>query len=263
MLMQIANRKIYYEVTGKGQAVVFCHGFGGNHVVWAGQVPYLTQNGYQVITFDLAGHGSSEGPAVSTMADLADEAAELITRLNLKDIILIGHSMGAGLVWAILKYHPELKIAKIITIDQTPKMLNDEKWHYGWAHGQIELTRHNFKEVLSHYDHIKETLNGIDSQVWSELYPFKQQHPFKREENMPLLFDHVQKDCRQTVYSIDFPALSISSTKSPYFRIGYVNEMQKHNQHIEINTVTDAGHDIMAEKPAEFNHLLGKFLGIE
>lgn len=80
---------------------------------------------------------------------------------------------------------------------------------------------------------------------------------------MPLLFDHVQKDWRQTVYSIDFPALSISSTKSPYFRIGYVNEMQKHNQHIEINTVTDAGHDIMAEKPAEFNHLLGKFLGIE
>ena len=263
MLMQIANRKIYYEITGKGPAIVFFHGFGGNHVVWAGQVPYLVQHGYQTITFDLAGHGKSRGSAISNMVELADEAAALITNLDLKSIILIGHSMGAGLVWAILKYHPELNIVKVVTIDQTPKMLNDEEWHYGWAHDQIELTQDNFKNVLSYYDHIKETLNGIDDQVWSKLYPFKQKYPFEREKNMPLLFDHVQKDWRPTVYGIRIPALSISSTKSPYFKIGYVTEMQKHNKNIEINTVDDAGHDIMAEKPAEFNHLLGKFLGIE
>lgn len=260
MFMQVANRKIYYEVKGHGPTVVFCHGFGSNHVVWTEQVSYLVRRGYRAVTFDMPEHGRSVGPTVNTLEKIADEVAELVRSLNIKSIILIGHSMGAGVVWAILKYHPELNVAKVITIDQTPKMLNDENWHYGWINGDLKLTQHNFRKILTQNDYIKETLNGIDDRVWSKLYPFKQKYPFKRKENLPLLFDYAKKDWRNTVYNIKIPELSISSAKSPYFKLGYTTKMQEHNQYIDVNIVNDTGHDIMAEKPDEFNKIMGRFL---
>lgn len=262
MFMQIDNKKIYYEITGTGQTVVFCHGFGGNHVVWSEQVAYLAKKDYQTITFDHIGHGQSQGPAATTVREVIDDMARLIKKLALKSVILVGHSMGAGIVWGLMLYHPEIDVTKIISIDQTPKMLNDADWNYGWIHDKVRLTPVNFKEVLMQNHHIKETLNGIDSRVWSKLYPFKQEYPFEREKNIPLLLDHVQKDWRETVYSINIPMLSVSSSKSPYFELGYTKEMQKNNNHIKVNIVNDAGHDIMAEKPDEFNMLMSRFLGI-
>lgn len=262
MFMQIDNKKIYYEITGTGQTVVFCHGFGGNHVVWSEQVAYLAKKGYQTITFDHIGHGQSQGPAATTVREVIDDMARLIKKLALKSVILVGHSMGAGIVWGLMLYHPEIDVTKIISIDQTPKMLNDADWNYGWIHDKVRLTPVNFKEVLMQNHHIKETLNGIDSRVWSKLYPFKQEYPFEREKNIPLLLDHVQKDWRETVYTINIPMLSVSSSKSPYFELGYTKEMQKNNDHIKVNIVNDAGHDIMAEKPDEFNMLMSRFLGI-
>lgn len=262
MFMQIDNKKIYYKITGTGPTVVFCHGFGGNHIVWSEQEAYLAKKGYQAITFDHIGHGQSQGPAAYTVKEVIDDMAQLIKKLALKSVILVGHSMGASIVWGLMFYHPEIDVTKIITIDQTPKMLNDTNWNYGWMHDKVRLTPVNFKKVLMQNDHIKETLNGIDRRVWSKLYPFKQEYPFEREKNIPLLLDHVQKDWRETVYSINIPMLSVSSSKSPYFKLGYTTEMQKNNNHIKVNIVSDAGHDIMAEKPDEFNMLMSRFLEI-
>lgn len=262
MFMQINNKKIYYEVTGTGPTVVFCHGFGGNHVVWSEQVSYLVKKGYQVITFDHVGHGKSQGPAANTINEVINDTAQLIKYLALKSVILVGHSMGASVVWGLMLYYPEINVVKVITIDQTPKMLNDPNWNYGWMHNEVRLTSDNFMQVLTQNNHIKETLNGIDKRVWSKLYPFKKKHPFDVEKNIPLLLDHVQKDWREIVYSISIPMLSVSSSKSPYFKLGYTTEMQKHNEQIKVNIVSDASHDIMAEKPDEFNTLMGNFLEI-
>ncbi|MBA1394005.1 alpha/beta fold hydrolase, partial [Lactobacillus sp. XV13L] len=211
MLMKIDNKEIYYEVMGVGPAVIFCHGFGGSHVVWSEQVNYLVKSGYQTITIDLPGHGKTIGPAAGTMKELADEIAQLIQNLNLKTIILIGHSMGVGLIWGLLKYHPELVVDKVIAVDQTPKMLNDVDWNFGWTNGQLRLTKDNFQQVLIENKHVKETLNGIDSRVWKKLFPFKKKYPFNRAKNLPLLLDHVQKDWRNVAVEMTMPTLMVSS----------------------------------------------------
>lgn len=98
MFIQINKNQIYYEIHGKGQPVVFFHGFGGNHVIWSEQIKALQKEKFQTITFDQAGHGNTRGPYANKIKDLIDSSAELIKKLNLKNPILVGHSMGASIV---------------------------------------------------------------------------------------------------------------------------------------------------------------------
>jgi non-heme chloroperoxidase len=256
MKVQIGKRQLFYELTGSGQPLVFCHGFGGNHVVWCQQVAAY-QDRYQVLTFDQAGHGESGTSFANSIYDLIEDTAALIKKLGLQQPILVGHSMGASVVWGLLKLHPELKIKKFVIVDQSPYMLNTPAWPYGY----LDLTKTNYKQALTSNRHVKETLHGLDDQVWQQLAPFKKQYPFARKENLPLLFNHVVQDWRPVAYTTQVKGLMICSRKSPYFtNIGYTQQIQAKNKNTSIALVDDTGHDVMAEQPAEFNGLLTEFL---
>lgn len=255
MYFKSKDREIYYELAGQGPSLVFCHGYGGNHVVWCQQVAYFQKN-YQTLVFDQAGHGASRGSYARGIRDLIDDTAALIKHLALPHPILVGHSMGASVVWGLLKYHPEIKVDRFITIDQSPKMLNDHSWPYGY----LNLTAANYQTELRQKKHVKETLHGLADSVYQQLAPFKKQHPFNQDRNLPLLLDHVRHDwrplCRQTLV----PGLLLSSKKSPYFKYGYAQQLAQANPHLTATTVTDTGHDVMAENPSEFNRILADFL---
>jgi len=88
------NAKVHYTDTGKGEAVVLLHGFLENLSMWNDLVPYLTKN-YRVICIDLLGHGASEGLNNTHPMHIMSEAVySVIHSLDLRQIILIGHSMG-------------------------------------------------------------------------------------------------------------------------------------------------------------------------
>lgn len=76
-------------------AVVFVHGAGMDHTVWALQTRYFAHHGRTVLAVDLPGHGRSEGPALDSVAAVADWLAALIGAAGLKDAALVGHSMGS------------------------------------------------------------------------------------------------------------------------------------------------------------------------
>ena len=180
----------------------------------------------------------------------------MIAKLNISRPILIGHSMGCSVIWGLMKYYPDLSIKAAITIDQSPKMLNDSQWPYGF----LDLNNDNYQNTIIENRHVKETLYGLDNRVWQKLAPFKQKFPFNRNKNIALMLDHVQKDWRKIVYKIDIPYLHIASKKSPYFNLGYVNLIRKENSNIKIKIVSNVGHDAMAEKPDEFNRYVNSFL---
>ena len=88
--------KIYYKDWGTGQPVVFSHDWPLSSEAWASQMLFLAQHGYRVIAHDRRGHGrSSQTSSGNDMNTYADDLAAVIDHLDLKNAVLVGHSMAA------------------------------------------------------------------------------------------------------------------------------------------------------------------------
>jgi 3-oxoadipate enol-lactonase len=110
--------EIAYMDEGQGPAVVLIHGFCGSSSYWEHIIPELSKD-YRVIAPDLRGHGrSSAGTVASTMELLADDIAELLTQLQLDQVIVFGHSLGGYVTLALVERHPHL-IQKFSLIHST------------------------------------------------------------------------------------------------------------------------------------------------
>ena len=97
---------IYYKDWGKGPAVTFSHGWPLSSDMWDGQMLFLAQNGCRVIAHDRRGHGRSDQASTrNDMDGYADDLAELITALDLRDVTVVGHSTGGGEVARYIGRH--------------------------------------------------------------------------------------------------------------------------------------------------------------
>ena len=117
--------EIYYKDWGSGQPVVFCHGWPLAADAWDDQMVFLAQNGFRAIAHDRRGHGRSGQPfAGNDMDHYADDLAQLLVRLDLREVILVGHSTGGGEVARYIGRHGTGRIAKAVLIGAvTPLML--------------------------------------------------------------------------------------------------------------------------------------------
>ena len=91
--------RIVYEVHGQGSlALIFVHGWSCNRSFWAGQMePFSRQ--FKVVAVDLAGHGDSgRNRQIWTIPSYGEDVAAVVKKLNLKRVILIGHSMGGDVI---------------------------------------------------------------------------------------------------------------------------------------------------------------------
>ena len=92
-----ADIEIHYEDHGAGQPVVLIHAGLVSGRAWDKQVPALLEAGYRVITYDRRGFGASSQPATGYDYDtFAADLHALLEHLDLRDAVLVGHSMGAG-----------------------------------------------------------------------------------------------------------------------------------------------------------------------
>ena len=86
---------LYYEDHGSGQPVVLIHGFPLNSASWEKQTPVLLDAGYRVIAYDRRGFGNSSQPTTGyNYTTFTEDLHLLITRLGLREIVLVGFSMG-------------------------------------------------------------------------------------------------------------------------------------------------------------------------
>ena len=88
---------IYYNDWGKGQPIVFCHGWPLSSDSWEPAMLHVASNGYRAVAHDRRGHGRSSQPwDGNEMNTYADDLAQLLDHLDLKDIVLVGFSTGGG-----------------------------------------------------------------------------------------------------------------------------------------------------------------------
>src|SRR5262249_48786404 len=115
---------IYYKDWGTGPVVTFSHGWPLSSDMWDGQMLFLAQNGCRVIAHDRRGHGRSDQASTrNDMDGYADDLAELITALDVRDVTVVGHSTGGGEVARYIGRHGTARVAKAVLIAAVPPIM--------------------------------------------------------------------------------------------------------------------------------------------
>lgn len=119
-----AKIELYYEDHGSGKPVVLIHGYPLSGASWEKQVPVLLNAGYRVITYDRRGFGKSSQPTDGYNYDtFAKDLRTLITNLKLKDVTLVGFSMGGGEIARYFGKYGSKGIRKAVIIGGIPPFL--------------------------------------------------------------------------------------------------------------------------------------------
>ena len=119
------SRGISYRQTGSGQALVFLHGIGSQSASWLNQLETL--KGYRLIAWDAPGYGSSDflKNEKPLPADYAEALHGFLDRLILKDVVIVGNSLGCLMAGAYAAAHPE-RVRSMILLDPAAGHAGDE-----------------------------------------------------------------------------------------------------------------------------------------
>jgi non-heme chloroperoxidase len=116
--------EIFYKDWGKGQPIVFSHGWPLSADDWDAQMLFFLNHGYRVIAHDRRGHGrSSQVGDGHDMDHYADDLAALTTHLDLREAIHVGHSTGGGEVARYIGRHGESRVAKAALLCAVPPLM--------------------------------------------------------------------------------------------------------------------------------------------
>jgi non-heme chloroperoxidase len=116
--------EIFYKDWGKGQPIVFSHGWPLSADDWDAQMLFFLNHGYRVIAHDRRGHGrSTQVGDGHDMDHYADDLAALTAHLDLKSAVHVGHSTGGGEVAHYLARHGESRVAKAALISAVPPLM--------------------------------------------------------------------------------------------------------------------------------------------
>lgn len=263
----IDNIKIYYEVKGEGTTVILIHGFSANHDVFRVQQRVLSKD-YKIITYDLRGHGLSNNlDGEITIEMLAYDLKELIDHLGLRDIVLVGWSLGGSILLKYLSLFGGHKISKICLIDTSPKVINDKEWKLGLYHGEyyledgivdLNLIKANFEEFSHKFirsmapnlkeKHFEIAVNNMlnnDSntmfQIWSSL---------------------LKMDIREDLSKINMETLLIFGGKSSLYSKQVGTYLNNHIKDSKLIVFEDNSHLVVQENPIGINRVLKKFIGL-
>lgn len=145
--IQANGVELHYLTMGHGPHIVMLHGFLGNQAVWHLQIAPQLRQRFQVLTYDLRGHGYSQvTPSGYTAADLAEDLRCLLDELGIRKTIVAGHSYGADVsLYFALKY-PE-RVEKLVALEPGLAVLvadrKREDWG-GWSYWVDKLAEAGF-----------------------------------------------------------------------------------------------------------------------
>ena len=264
--------KIYYEETGKEkkETVLIIHGLGSSHFKLKDFINEFRDE-YHVVCYDHRGHGSSDSPKIHiNIQRLAKDLNELIQYLDLKDINVIGHSMGAATVFNYINQFGTSKLKSLTVVDMSPYLRNDG-WKGGIAQGNW-TDEDYFRDLDRMFDDLpeanwyicKEAMNPELKKIPKELEKVMidsiRNGSIDPLINAGLWYSLFRTDQRPFIQKITFPFLYIMPDYPLYnmITVNFYKDNVKGKFQLEKN-FPKTTHLILMEKPKEVADSIKKF----
>jgi pimeloyl-ACP methyl ester carboxylesterase len=250
-VMSVDDVAIHYEVSGQGTpTLVFVHGFTSNRSYWKEQVAYFARQ-HQVVTLDLAGHGESgQNRENWTMEAFGKDVASVVDKLDLKSVVLVGHSMGGSVMVEAALAMPDRVIGLVaadtfrdLEQDPTPEQANAflAPFRADFASAMRELVGTVFTSTTDPalVERVTRDATTFPPQIGAETYS-------ALYLNIPNL--------RKKLRALAAPIFAINSD----YRPNNVTGAKRYG--VEMTLMSQVGHMVMMEDSETFNRLLSGFL---
>lgn len=255
-VLKINGINLQYDVTGQGQPLLFVHGLGSCSEDWEAQVAYFSQH-YQVITFDLRGHGRSEKPnGPYSMHMLATDAAQLLAALSITSAHVVGVSLGGGVAFQLVVSHPSLVKTLTIVNSSPDAVLRTFKQKFALALRGVIV---RFLGLQKMAKIIAEKL-FVDADQANIRAAFIER--FGRNEKAPYsaaMSAFIGWSVISQVGAIACPTLVIAADQD-YTPVSFKEDYVAKMPTAQLVVIPDSRHALPMERPQAFNAVLEKFL---
>jgi pimeloyl-ACP methyl ester carboxylesterase len=261
--------RLHYDDQGSGTPIVLIAGFRAAATSRLYQTEFLVDHGFRVISFDRRSHGLSEDPGYGhRMARHGRDLAELLAAAHLtgnNDVVLVGGSMGASTIWSYLDLFGTRGLRAVVTIDQTPKMSNEDGWEYGFYGYRADNLGTFF--AAGPPDTGRGTpIDQRGARLERLVAVLKLQPSTTPATPLPatalaLLRDHAVQDWRDVIARIPIPALFVAGRDSELWPCEHAPAAAALNPLAQWIVIEDCGHAANIEQPEQFNAAVLDFLG--
>ena len=242
---------IAYEVRGEGEpALVFVHGWSNKRSIWDTQVVHFSQK-YRVVAIDLAGFGESGNDRkMWTMESFGDDVVAVLDKLSLKDVILIGFSMGGPVVIEAAKRVPG-HVEGIVLVDilkNIDKVYSQENIS-NFSRASMDLVTEPSIEKLEYSAYFLKKKQELNERLITMI---KDVSKVGWSESIKDFYRWSNEECTKSLLKIQAPVIAINSDQPPT----NVEAFKEYVPSFEAKIIPGVGHVVFWDAPDEFNRLL-------
>ena len=243
---------IHYSVSGKGDpALVFIHCWACNRHFWDNQVAEFSKT-YRVVTIDLPGHGESgQGRKSYSVESYGDDVKTVVTKLNLKRVVLAGSSMGGPIALEATRRMPD-RVVAIVPVDTLQNV--EQKVPQEQLDAVFQQMQADFKaattSLLNQFFFSPTTPPAVRERIINETIAQKP------EVVLPILKAVFSYDAAPGLREIKVPIRAINADRVPTD----VAVNRKYAPQFDVVIIKGTGHYPMLEDPARFNQMLAEIL---
>ena len=232
-------------------SILLMHGSGLTHIVWSLHEQFYASQGFNILSVDLPGHGNSEGPSLKSIEEISDWVKSLMNVLDIKKIIIIGHSQGCLVGIDFASRYPNL-INDLVLVAGSYKMpvnqdlidyaeAGDEKvillmMKWGYEGSKAFIGGNPVKKIINSSREIREVL-AVDLNACNNY-----------------------KSGKESLEKINCPTLCIFGDLDKMVPLEVGNKMALMIKNSEKKVINNCGHMIIFEKAFEMRKIVKEFL---
>ncbi|MEM5582817.1 alpha/beta hydrolase [Roseibium sp. AS2] len=258
----MSENLLYIRDEGTGRPVVLLHGWACPGRFLEGQIDALKADARCIVP-DLPGHGNTGDRLPLTIEASADALHDYLCAQDLREVVLCGWSMGALVVYSLIERHGAERVSCVVTIDMSPKVLNDADWPYGTSNGLTrEINTVVLETMVAEWPglpaRIARRLFAAGHPVDPELMAFAQDEIAKGD---PVLLRRMwasltEQDFRTLLRAFPVPLHLAAGAGSQLYNPAMIRWHRDNVPEIHVHEFAQSGHSPHLEEPQAFNRLL-------
>ena len=252
--------ELHSSIVGEGKPMVILHGFLGMSDNWKTIGTKFGEQGYEVHLLDQRNHGRSPHTAEMNYSVMAEDVVQYCNNRNLKNVILLGHSMGGKVAMQVAAENPSL-VEKIIVVDISPKYYSPH--HQTILEGLTALDNETITSRGDAEDFLAQFIKDQGTRLFllKNLY-WKTKEKLALRLNLKVLKENVEEVGKALPAGLKYekPTLFIKVERSDYITAEDEDLIRLHFPNAEVVSIPGAGHWVHAENMKDFYNKVIEFL---